>query len=213
MRLILKPNNTSLDLLLETSRYKRGWRKHSRAILAAFRNITGLEFQQTVITARVHQDSLGNAGTPRHPMHLPGDYDSEQQKLITLVHELSHRLLGGNALGPIAIGLLPDTDDPQPEFQEYEHRHTYLFEYDVIESSLGAEYAKLCRDYEESNNIDGPHDRAWAWAMSMSRENRQRAVKLLAAEALPKNRWHERDDGMIEPRDPLLWFERLHNSK
>jgi hypothetical protein len=209
MQFVIKPNDDSLNLLLEASGYQRAWAQHGPKIRRAFRNVTGLDFQQDLIDARVFADTFGSAGTTDEPMHLPVYYDDDTHKILTLIHELSHRLLGGNALSPVGLGLLPDEPGRDVDYQEYEHRHTYLFEYDVVQQALGDEIAALCRTVEEANNIDGPHDHAWAWAMSLDHEQRQRAIKRLAAEALPRSRWHERDDIEVVPRDPATWFESL----
>ncbi len=214
MRFIIKPHDDSFNVMLETNQYKQLWRKHAKQILHAFRTVTGLEFQQHVITARVFPDNHGDAGVPRQPMHLPAYYSPENEKLITLIHELCHRLLGGNALGPVSLGLIPQQSSHHPDYQEYEHRHTYLFEYDVIMAALGVEYASLCTQLEEKDNIDGPHDRAWAWAMSMPHEHRQRALKVLVAQAVPRDRWHELEKiKTISLRDPVDWFSKLADAK
>ncbi|HEY4161263.1 MAG TPA: hypothetical protein VGM08_04330, partial [Candidatus Saccharimonadales bacterium] len=77
-----------------------------RQIRGAFRDVTGLEFQQRVITARVFNGDQSQAGNPGNPMLLAGgDLRSREFKLATMVHELSHRLLGGNALGLVSLGL------------------------------------------------------------------------------------------------------------
>jgi len=210
MRFIIKPHDDSFNVILETNQYKQLWRKHAKQILYAFRTVTGLEFQQHVITARVFPDDHAYAGVPHQPMHLPASYRPENDKLITLIHELCHRLLGGNALGPVSLGLIPNQSSPHPDYQEYEHRHTYLFEYDVVKAALGVEYASLCIKFEGKDNIEGPHYRAWVWAMSMPYEHRQRALKVLVTQAVPRDRWHELEKIKTIPlRDPVDWFSKL----
>lgn len=212
MQLVIKPHDGSLEALLAANAYRRLWHDHKQAILDAFHGITGLAFQQHTITAHVFLDSDASAGKWRDPMHLPA-YAPDDQKLLTLVHELCHRLLGGNALSPFGLGLLDDVQDfsQDDEFQEYDHRHTYLFEYDVVQKALGDKYAEKCREMNTASVIDGPHGRAWDWAMSMKPTERQRAMKCLAAEALPRDRWDERDGKPITLRNPAVWFTTLAN--
>lgn len=213
MKLIIKPHEQTFDLIVETARYQRLWRENSRNIRRAFRDITGLDFQQRVITAHIYPDKGGNSGKPHQPMHLPGGYQTEEVKLITLIHELCHRLLGGNALAPGSLGLA-DENTPSDVYQEYEHCHTFLFEYDVIGKALGHVYAELCRRDEERGEIDDLYNRAWAWAMSMPYEQRQRALKALTRHAIPRERWGEIDETKPVPRrDPATWFRDLAAGK
>jgi hypothetical protein len=211
MKFIIKPHakDPSFNLLLETAQYQREWKANSRKILRAFREVTDLDFQQRVITAYVYEDNKGDAGKPYYPMHLPSDYSSQQTKSITIIHELAHRLLGGNALEPVALGLIPNQAEPHPDYQEYEHRHTYLFEYDVVEKALGSEYASLCNEEEERYNIDGPHDRAWEWAMSFTYEERQRILKVLTSYKTERDQWEEFFDKKVERIDPKEWEAKL----
>lgn len=210
MKFVIKPSDDSFDMMLEAGQYERIWQSHSDAILKAFKTVTGLEFQQRLITARVTKGTYGNSGLPGKAMILPGDYAILERKACTLMHELGHRLLGGNALNPVALGLLPDIEDTHNDWQWYEHRHLYLFLQDTVREAFGFENAERCAK-EESCMVPGYNDEAWNWAMSMTFEQRQRAVKLLAAEALPRSRWHERDDSKeIPPKNADTWFEKLH---
>lgn len=208
MRFVIKPADDSFDMMLEAGQYQRIWRDHSATIQNAFKKLTGLEFQQRHITAKVNKGSCGNAGYPGQAMILPGDYTAEDFKTCTLMHELAHRLLGGNALGPVSLGLIPDEDKPHPQFPLYEHRHIYLFLYDSIKEAFGDGYAERC--IKNETDLSPTYDEAWNWAMGMSPTQRQRAVKLLADEALPRSRWHERNNlDEIPPKNPSAWFEKL----
>lgn len=211
MHFVIKPRDQSFNVVLETAQYQRMWQEHGQRVLQVFCDVTGLEFQQNLITARVYPDNRAFAGARYQAMHLPANsYSPENAKLIVMVHELCHRLLSGNALGTVGLGLVPHNNTSDPQAQEFEHRHTYLFEYDVIDAALGSEYAQLCREQEERSDINGPHYKAWAWAMRMSKAKRQRALKILVAQALPRERWHERDNWKSIPqRDPAAWFNVL----
>ncbi|MDB5175794.1 MAG: hypothetical protein JWM81_652 [Candidatus Saccharibacteria bacterium] len=209
MKFVIKPADSSFEMMLEANQYRRIWEQHQTAILEAFRALTGLEFQQHLITARVTRGSYGHAGLPGRAMILPGDFSSVELKTCTLVHELAHRLLGGNALGIVALGLVPNEDIPDPRYQKFEHRHSYLFQKDVIERAFGAELAQICVRSEQSTNSADYKD-AWDWAMSMDFSQRQRAVERLTALAIPREKWQDMDDNHDPaPRDPDEWYASL----
>lgn len=211
MIFIIKPASDSFALVLEAERYKTIWKAHEEAILAAFKKLTGLDFQQLEIAAEVIEGNRGKAGSSSSAMQLPGDHEADEYKTCTLIHELSHRLLGGNALGPVALGLVPDSLEADPRFQLFEHRHVYLFLQDVIREAFGDQYAEVCAKSEQ-NTDDRDYLEAWSWAMSLSFADRQKAVQLLASNALPRERWHERDDVIVSLRDPDEWFTGLRNN-
>lgn len=209
MQLLIKQADpSSLELVLATSQYQQFWNQHKDTVIKAFYKLTQLQFQQSEIVAKVTPGSHANAGDVAKPMTLPADYRDQKEKELTLVHELAHRLLSGNALSPIGLGLVPDTTTADPRFQNFEHRHLYLFLYDVVNEALGPEYASLCAKYE-SQIQETDYREAWNWAMSMNFEERQRAVHVLVQGALPRERWHERDDTGVQLRDPDAWFARL----
>ncbi len=206
MQLIIKPDKTSIGLILEAQQYSRLWKQHARKLHRAFRDITGLKFQQRVITARVFDGRQSDSGFYHHPMRLAGDYRSEEFKVATIVHELSHRLLMSNALGVVSLGLLPYKAKPEESntIIELDHRHLYLFEYDVIVAALGAEWGAICHQYEEreSSVKNSPHKRAWKWAMSLSFEQRQQILKWLTAKKLERGQWSD-----IESITDVIDFE------
>lgn len=204
----IKPADNSFDMMLEAGEYRQLWQNNRRAIVQAFRKLTGLEFQQHYITARVIKGRYAQAGSPSKAMTLPGDYMPLDYKACTMMHELSHRLLGGNALGPVSLGLILETGRPHPRFANYEHRHIYLFLQDVINEVFGPEYAERCVRSEQ-DSADENYLEAWSWATSLSFAGRQRAIRLLAAEARTREHWDEDYDQPIPPRDSEEWFESL----
>ena len=211
MQFIIKADDNSLDLLLEANQYRQMWQSNSRKLLKAFRVVTGLEFQQRTITAYVFKGNWSTAGRPHHPMRLAGDYRSEEFKLATIVHELSHRLLGGNGLGVINLGLADENDPNTDEAIELDHRHLYLFEYDVIQLGLGKQWGLVCKQYEERNpeEANNPHIRAWKWAMSFTHEQRQQILRALTANKVERAQWDEFYDKKIERIDPKEWKAKL----
>jgi hypothetical protein len=212
LKLLIEPVvDQPLELVLATSQYQSFWNEQKNNLIAAFYKLTQLQFQQNEIVAKVILGSHANAGDATRAMTLPADHRPLEEKALTLVHELAHRLLGGNALSPIGLGLVPDAKTADPRFQNFEHRHLYLFLYDVVNEALGTEYAELCIK-DESQIQDADYQEAWSWAMSMSFEERQHAMKLLARQALPRERWNERDSAEIELRNPEAWFMSLKTS-
>lgn len=210
MKFIIKPDDTSLNLLLEAEQYKELWNTHARAILRAFREVSGLEFQQRVITARVYEGRLSEAGSFGKPMRLAGDCRSKEDKLATIVHELTHRLLGGNALGTSSLGLSAAYEYTD-EQSEIDHRHTYLIEYDVLRYAMGEAGAEICRQHEEFWRYDpnSPHGRAWNWAMSLTFEQRQAVLQWLVARKITREHWEDIDDEHIKRIPIPEWENRM----
>jgi hypothetical protein len=209
MKLTIKPNENSIKVLLETEQYRKIWKQYEDVILKSFVEITGLTFQQTRITARVIDGGRSHAGNLICSMKLAGDYRSIEFKLITIIHELSHRLLGGNALWVEDLGLVGKFKWDSDEGQEMEHRHIYLFEYDVVKSALGKNWGKECRKFEERGDRDTPHDRAWRWAMGMSYGKRQTALKFLAKKAITRDKWEKFDWNNIKPINAESWYQNM----
>jgi hypothetical protein len=169
MRLIIKPAKDSFELILEAEAYRQAWQQNSRKLLAAFRLITGLDFKQSVITAYVYDGDRSFSGSFRQPMRLEARGASHDEKLLTLVHELSHRLLGGNGLALSTELNLSMLD---------EHKRIFLFEYDVVKQALGDDKATLLQKIEDRAN-DKDYSQAWQWAMSLSYKDRQAQLKRL----------------------------------
>lgn len=212
MRFIIKPDDPSLDTFLATAHYQRIWKQYSRKVLRGMRETTGLKFQQTTITARVRQGEDSRAGYRHYAMILAADYQrSEADRIITLIHELGHHLLSGNYLDLRALGLQEEDDNGTNDdyYIEMTHRHPYLFEYDVVRNYLGPELAKTCVQHETIHK-NGPHAHAWDWAMSMTYEERQRALKILTAKTMTLVQWQALKDTPITPMDPDAWFRQLN---
>jgi hypothetical protein len=191
MQLIIKPADNSMLLLLETAQYKSIWAQYSRQIFKAFREVTGLEFQQWSITALVSAVEQSSAGHFHESMRLSADGRLVENKLITVVHELSHRLLGGNAIGAERLNQFSEAELYGAPYDEAEHSNIYLFEYDVIRTALGEDWGNRCIRWEARAEETDAHDKAWNRVMRMSYAERQTALKILAAKAVTRERWDE----------------------
>jgi hypothetical protein len=171
MKFIIKPDSDDLGLILAAGQYKKMWDEYGAKILAAFQNVTGLQIERTQITARVVPGNQSTAGNGYgHPMRLAGaDHRSPEFRLMTIVHELTHRLLNSNSYGPHWLKFEGMYD------QEIDHRHVYLIEYDVVQEALGEEWAHVCVQYESRYNWtadESPHVAAWNWAMDRTADER-----------------------------------------
>lgn len=198
MRFVIKADAVDLALLLETAEYRSVWRQYGRCLRQAFKTVTGLDFQQQQITARVSQVAVSSAGNFYEPMRLSADIRSRDNKLLTMVHELCHRLLSGNGLGEDKLHRYSEADLDGDIYSEAEHFNTYLFEYDVVRQALGDEWGERCIAWEDRDDNDpdvaDPHVKAWRRAMQLSYQQRQQATHKLAERAIPRSEWHKLDD-------------------
>lgn len=92
-----------------------------------------------------------------------------------------------------------------------EHRHIYLFEYDVMSLALGDWGANICRQYEERPSGDeyGPHQRAWEWAMTLSFEQRQAALAWLTAKKVTREHWADKPVKRVSIADWETKLEKM----
>lgn len=189
MKFVIKPASSDFKLIVEAEQYRQMWHTHARPIMRAFREVTGMEFQQRSITAHVYDGRISNAGAFRKPMQLAGDFRSSEKKLMTLVHELAHRLMGGNSLDTIFFKVYDDG----PDLEEMIHRQVYLCIYDVVEHGLGPEWLEEYVIYEQKDGWDrsAAHSSAWFWAMNQSFEQRQAALAELRKLVITRDRWEE----------------------
>lgn len=196
MKLIIKPDQPTMDLMIETAQYQAMWRQYSRRIMRAFREVTGLEFQRYSITARVSKVDISTAGRYHVPMRLSGDGRAREDKLLTIVHELGHRLLSSNSLGAEHLHGFTDNELHGEKYIVAEHFNLYLFEYDVITLALGSDYARRCIawEYQDDPSDDDGHVKAWKRAMALPYTERQKLLAALRAKAIPREQWHQYDD-------------------
>ena len=139
--------------------YRRLWASEGERIVVAMEAATGFSFPQAPVEAIVSETPPMTAYHGRE-MRLRASYSSDYKR-ATLVHEIGHLL----ALTlPRRAGL----DD---------HRLLYLFLYDVWSDLYGRDFADRMVRIERRI---GPHyDRAWAWALAMTREERQARLRAL----------------------------------
>lgn len=175
MRLIIKPAEKNFNLIVEAEAYRQVWKTNARKLRRAFRKVTGLDFNQAVITAKVYDGDRSFSGYYRHPMRLEARGASHDEKLLVLVHELCHRLLGGNGLA---------NNNSLKLTNRQEHDRMFLFEHDVVKLALGPKMADLL-DKLENRPYDKDYYLAWKQAMAMGYEQRQKKMHELARIAKP----------------------------
>ena len=143
--------------------YRSLWAQDGKRIAAAMESATGLLFPPTAIDAIVSEGRPMTSFDGR-TIRLRASY-SPAYKKATLVHELGHRL---------ALALPRDSglDD---------HRLLDLFLYDVWTDLYGQGFADRMVAIER--RIGPGYEAAWAWALAMTREQRQARLSALRAQA------------------------------
>lgn len=144
-----------------TEEYRRIWDQEGARMAAALERVTGLTFPPGGIEALISQAPPMMAYDGRS-LRLRAAY-SPDYKRATLVHELGHRL---SFLLPRRDGL----DD---------HRLLYLFLYDAWTDLYGEPFAERMASIERRIPGTYDYDSAWAWALSMTREERQARLQAL----------------------------------
>ncbi|HEX8365380.1 MAG TPA: hypothetical protein VF603_08870 [Allosphingosinicella sp.] len=144
-----------------TEEYRRIWEEEGARIVEALERVTGLAFPPDEIEALISQAPPMMAYDGRN-LRLRAAY-SPDYKRATLVHELGHRL---SFLIPRRAGL----DD---------HRLLYLFLYDAWTDLYGEAFAERMASIERRIPGTYDYDAAWAWALSMTREERQARLAVL----------------------------------
>lgn len=154
--------------------YRQLWQAEGPRIVAAMEAATGLAFP----AARV--DAIVSEGRPMasfdgRTIRLRASY-SPAYKKATLVHKIGHRLA-------FTLPRASELDD---------HRLLYLFLYDVWTDLYGPAFADRMVSIER--RISPAYESAWAWALAMTREQRQARLAALrsrareAASSRPKSR-------------------------
>lgn len=127
------PSLDQLGIFLATKQYEDIWLHDEDKIVKAFHALTGLNFQQRQISVRVH-NGQSMSGSRYWPMRLNVNKQTLDEKKAVLLHELGHRLLGGNGINsPI---------DDKDESTEDEERRLGLFIFDVYEAVYGMDFVK-----------------------------------------------------------------------
>ncbi len=139
--------------------YRGLWRAEGPRIVAAMEAATGLAFPDSRVDAIV-SEGRPMASFDGRTIRLRASY-SPAYKKATLAHEIGHRLA-------FALPRTAGLDD---------HRLLYLFLYDVWTDLYGREFAERMVSIER--RIGPSYESAWAWALAMTRKERQARLKEL----------------------------------
>jgi hypothetical protein len=141
--------------------YQAIWAREGARITAALEATSGLTFPTTPIEVIV-SDSAPMTAYNGRSMRLRAGY-SPLYKKATLVHEMGHLL----------SFLMPRTTELD------DHRLLYLFLYDVWTDLYGRDFADRMVAIERRIPGRYDYDRAWTWALAMTREERQARLRAL----------------------------------
>ncbi len=147
--------------------YAKIWEEEGSRITEAIEKISGLKFREKVVNALVF-GGISNSG----PLRLNANLDKKRKK-GDLTHELCHRLLYGNTI---------KFEKLEGENAEYliQHKPIDLILYDIWTELYGEEFAKEQIPFEIDEWTGkgvSPYKIAWNWALSMTKEERQKEFR------------------------------------
>lgn len=140
--------------------YAKIWEDNEKLFTNALEKYSGLKFKTKLINAVIFA-----GGDYSRPLRFNYSHE-EYYKRSVLMHELCHRLLVDNNI-KISYG---------ETASEEVHKVVYLFLYDAWVEALGQEIAEKARVKEISWN-HAPHVNAWNFAMSFSKDERQKELE------------------------------------
>ncbi len=168
LRIDFRPEKPDLPLILATQNYKEIWERDGSRIQKVFFNLTGLHFKQRHITAIIVPGDESSSGMTGVHMRLGADQYPHDKKAVALIHELGHRLLGGNKVW---------TELDHRANKYYEHRRLDLFLYDAYCDLYGKDIANQVVETEKKDALF--YGKAWDWALQFSRKERQQKFRQL----------------------------------
>lgn len=172
------PDINQFEIFLATKQYEDIWKTDAPKIIQAFEKITNLTFQQQQITVKVHNKN-SVSGSSYRPMRLNVYNKTIDEKRAALLHELGHRLLGGNGIN--------STLGRGVEFIEDEERRLGLFILDVYKRVYGSNFVRLyiSRTADLVMKGEAGHDQSMSngifFARKFTAAQRQEALKHLIA--------------------------------
>jgi len=153
------------DIQKALKEYKAIWEKDGVRIVKTIEKVSNLNFAESEINAIVYKSSLNARSVP---LSL-STYYPKNRKLELLTHELCHRLLSGN---PFRL----DLKKGQSHNVEL-HKILFLILYDIWIELRGKEYADKSVEANCKYSKSGDSKKAWEWALSFSKEEREKKFK------------------------------------
>ncbi len=139
--------------------YEAIWQAEGAQIVAAMRNYTGLDFEESEnIVHVIVVEEASSSGFGDRPMRIRSSYPSDTKR-ATLIHELGHRLHG-------RFFYRGDEDHPT----------LFLYIYDIWVDLYGQEFADAQVTVESRRRGLYDYEGAWRDALALSKE--QRATRL-----------------------------------
>lgn len=164
MKINFYPDYDNPDFEKAAKEYGKIWQGEGDRIVNVIEKISGLKFREKIINAITHK-----YGSWAHPLGLQSNLSPEHKKK-SIVHELCHRLMRGN--------------DLEPKNKNYTientHRQIDLILFDILCALYGEGAAKENIKFETSlwtREGISPYETAWNWALSMTKEERQKEFK------------------------------------
>ncbi len=167
MKINFYPEYDNPEFEKAAKEYEKIWNEEGKRITSVIEIISNLKFKEKIINAVVYEYVSYS-----HPLSLQADVPTEL-KTTTLAHELCHRLLIGN-------GVKPKTNWDDSNHRLELHKLLDLILYDILVDVFGKGIADKEIEYEISlwtGKDISPYKIAWDWALSMTREERQKEFK------------------------------------
>lgn len=167
MQINFYPDYDNFEFKRAAGEYGKIWEEEGTKITDTIEKVSGLKFKEKIINAIIYSDISYSI-----PLRLQANTSIEHKK-GTLTHELCHRLVAGNN---ISIKVEKNHTSRTMAI----HKHIDLILYDIRVEIYGEDFAKEEADYEISlwtGREINPYKVAWDWALSMTKEERQKLWK------------------------------------
>jgi hypothetical protein len=162
MQINFYPEYDNPEFEKAAKKYGKIWEEEGDKIIEVIEKISGLKFKEKIINAITYK-----YGSWAYPLSLQVDLPPKFKK-CSIIHELCHRLVRGNNF----------------ETKKYTIKNTHkqidLILFDILSTLYGEEIAKEEIEFEISlwtGKGISPYKIAWDWALSMTKEERQKLWK------------------------------------
>lgn len=170
--LIIKfyPDSNIKDFSEAVGKYRDIWKKKGREIVKSIEKVSGLKFKETYINSIVFQAKFPSQS---YPLCLRADLPDDRKTSI-LIHELTHRILAGNGIGPLTKQF---KNEKEKSFGV--HQILYLILYDIWVDLYNEKFAQESALAESNIPRTDVYKKAWKWALSFSFQERQKKFSSL----------------------------------
>jgi len=166
LKITFHPDSDQEDYASIIEDYQKLWKKEGKRIVETIQKFSGLKFKESQINAIVYKGSLSARS---RPLSLHANVPEDVRK-GTLVHELCHRVLAGNKV--------------RIKFDDYKnasleiHKVLNLILFDIWEELYEKKFADDMVAWE-SKSRSGVYKKAWEYALSFSKKEREENFKKL----------------------------------